>query len=55
MENVTTCFVDPYSVGNELRVYWCTINGVPIYMPMGTRAITIPAEWLAAHPPKPAK
>jgi hypothetical protein len=47
---VTTSFVDHYQ--SELRVYWGTINGVPVYAPLGTSAITIPSEWLAANPPK---
>lgn len=49
----TTTFIDPYAPGDELRVFWGTINGVPIYMPMGTKAVVIGSEWLKANPPPP--
>ena len=57
MKSGTTSIIDHYGDSRELRVHWGTVNGWPISMPMGTRAVTITvsSEWLKANPPKPSK
>lgn len=50
----TVSFTDPGPNG-DFGVLWGIVNGVPIYMPWGTRAVIFPQVWLDAHPPKRAE
>lgn len=54
---MTITYVDPMSHGGPLRVYWGAINGDPVYMLFGTRAVTVTVSsewlWLKANPTKP--
>lgn len=55
MPTVTTSCLDHYGDQSGVRVLWGSINGVPVYMPIGTRAVVVSSEWLKANPPKPSK